>query len=513
MEASIITYKTTFMNLKSINIFLFIFLSFTFRAQMSLNKIDSEELIAKLPTVDREFRGVWISTVANINWPSKNNLTVAQQKAEALQLLDMLEAANFNAVIFQARPSADALYKSNLEPWSYFLSGQTGKTPFPFYDPLEFWIEETHKRNMELHVWMNPFRASHSTGGPITAQSMVKKMPNQIVKLRNGMYWFDPADPATQDHVSKVVRDIIKNYDVDGIHFDDYFYPYKEYNGGADFPDYQSWTAYQKSGGQLSRADWRRDQVNRFVKRIYTEIKAEKNFVKFGISPFGIWKPGFPEGITGSSQYDELYADAKLWLNEGWVDYFAPQLYWKIGGAQDYEALLHWWQQENTKNRHLFPGINTVGIKNVVNKSKEISEQIKIDRALNAKDKGTIHWSIAGLSKNKEMLETIQNLYKEKALPPASIWLKSENTVAPSLYTLTDGNKIKLNWQQKKSQNIAYWILNLKYDNQWETKILQATTTTMLIESQKNNKKLKAIAIRSVDRVGKESPAEIRTLD
>jgi uncharacterized lipoprotein YddW (UPF0748 family) len=476
------------------------------------SKESKENTETQLPKINREFRGVWISTVANINWPSKNNLTVAQQKEEAIQLLDLLESANFNAVIFQARPSADALYKSNLEPWSYFLSGETGKTPFPYYDPLEFWIQETHKRGMELHVWMNPFRATHSTGGPITPQSMVRKMPNQIVRLRNGMYWFDPADSATQDHVSNVVKDILKNYDVDGIHFDDYFYPYKEYNGGADFPDAKSWMAYQKTGGLLSKADWRRDQVNRFVKRIYTEIKKEKNFVKFGISPFGIWKPGYPNGITGSSQYDELFADAKLWLNEGWVDYFAPQLYWKIGGAQDFSSLLQWWQQENTKNRHLFPGINTVGIKNVANKSKEITEQISIDRQLDAKDKGVIHWSIAGLSKNKEMLDAIKNSYLEKAISPASNWLISENLTAPSLFTLTDGSKIKINWQQKNTKNISHWILYEKWDKQWKYEIVQSETFTKIVESRQNGKKLRAIAIKSIDRVGNESPAEIRVL-
>lgn len=467
-----------------------------------------------LPKVEREFRGVWISTVANINWPSKNNLPVVKQKEEVLQMLDMLQSANFNVVILQARPSADALYKSNIEPWSYFLTGETGKTPFPYYDPLEFWIEETHKRGMELHVWMNPFRATHSTGGPINAQSMVRRMPNQIVRLKNGMYWFDPSDPITQDHVSNVVKDILKNYDVDGIHFDDYFYPYKEYNGGADFPDYKSWSAYQKSGGNLSRADWRRDQVNRFVKRIYNEIKAQKKYVKFGISPFGIWKPGYPEGISGSSQYDELFADAKLWLNEGWVDYFAPQLYWKIGGPQDFEALLKWWQQENTKNRHLFPGINTVGLKNVANKTTEIINQIGIDRKLESKNKGVIHWSIAGISKNPNMLEALKNVYSEKALVPASPWLATEKNTPPSLFTLTDGNKIQLNWMNKKHlKNINHWLLYTQYNQQWEVEILNPEIHSKLIEKTKNGKKLKAVAIKSVDKVGMESDPEIKIID
>jgi uncharacterized lipoprotein YddW (UPF0748 family) len=416
-------------------------------------------------------------------------------------------------VILQARPSADALYKSSLEPWSYFLTGESGKMPFPYYDPLEFWIDEAHKRGMELHVWMNPFRASHSTSGPLNSTSIVRKMPNQVVKLRNGMYWFDPADPLTQNHVSDVVKEIIKNYEVDGIHFDDYFYPYKEYNGGADFPDYKSWTAYQKSGGLLSRADWRRDNVNQFVKRIYTEIKSIKNEVKFGISPFGIWKPGFPEGISGSSQYDELFADAKLWLNEGWVDYFAPQLYWKIGGSQDFESLLNWWQSENKKNRHLFPGINTVGIKNVADKSQEIVNQILLDRKLDSKDKGVIHWSIAGISKNKTMQNALKELYKEPAILPASPWLKSSLLNKPSLFTLTDGDKFKINWLVKGTSKISHWFLFLKYDNEWIVKILNSNDSTELVESRKNGKKIKAIAIKYIDKNSNESPAEIKYIN
>ncbi len=475
--------------------------------------VNSTEIEATLPEINREFRGVWISTVANINWPSKNNLSVAQQKEEAIKMLDLVQNANFNVVILQARPSADALYKSSLEPWSYFLTGETGKVPFPFYDPLEFWISEAHKRGLELHVWMNPFRASHSTGGPVTAQSMVKKMPNQVVRLKNGMYWFDPADIETQNHVSNVVKEILKNYDVDGIHFDDYFYPYKEYNGGADFPDYKSWSAYQKSGGQLSRPDWRRDQVNRFVKRIYTEIKTDKNNVKFGISPFGIWKPGFPEGITGSSQYDELFADAKLWLNEGWVDYFAPQLYWKIGGLQDFEALLKWWQQENKKNRHLFPGLNTVGLKNVLDKPKEIINQILIDRKIEEKDKGVIHWSIAGITKSNAMLEALKSVYREKAIVPASPWLKSEIQTKPSIYLLTDGDRLKINWMTKKQQIVKQWVLFLKYGNEWKQEILIPETSNRLVDVKWNGNKLNTVALKYIDPQGNESPAEIRKMN
>ncbi|MFC3157901.1 glycoside hydrolase family 10 protein [Chryseobacterium arachidis] len=249
-----------------------------------------------LPEIKREFRGAWIASVANINWPSRNNLTVDQQKAEAINMLDMLKDNNFNAVIFQVRPSADALYTSSLEPWSYFLTGQTGTAPYPNYDPLQFWIEESHKRGLELHVWLNPYRAHHSNGGTPNSLSMVNKVPDIVLRLKNGMYWFDPADPRTQGHVSNVVKDIVKRYDIDAVHFDDYFYPYATYNRGADFPDQKTWSAYQSSGGTLTRADWRRDNVNKFVERIYKEIHAEKKImsdlgsVRLGFGGLGIRK-------------------------------------------------------------------------------------------------------------------------------------------------------------------------------------------------------------------------------
>ncbi|HEY1021489.1 MAG TPA: family 10 glycosylhydrolase, partial [Flavisolibacter sp.] len=279
------------------------------------------------PHAEREFRAAWVATVANINWPSKPSLPVDSQKKEALALLDFLKDKNFNAVIFQVRPQADALYQSNLEPWSYYLTGTQGKAPEPFYDPLQFWVDEAHNRGLELHVWLNPYRAHHKSGGPISDQSLVKRKPELVVYLKDGYWWFDPSLKETKAHSTAVVMDLVKRYDIDGVHFDDYFYPYREYNKGDDFPDSTSYAAYQAGGGKLSRGDWRREAVNSFIENLYTEIKKEKKHVKFGLSPFGIWRPGYPEGICCFDQYEILYADAKKWLNKGWVDYFSPQLY------------------------------------------------------------------------------------------------------------------------------------------------------------------------------------------
>jgi len=466
----------------------------------------NEEFKANLPAIKREFRGVWIASVANINWPSRNNLSVDQQKAEAISMLNMLQENNFNAVIFQARPSADALYTSELEPWSYFLTGKTGEPPYPNYDPLQFWIEEAHKRGMELHVWLNPYRAHHSNGGAVSNQSMVNKLSDITIKLKNGMYWFDPANPKTQGHVSNVVKDLVKRYDLDAIHFDDYFYPYATYNRGADFPDHESWRIYQSSGGTLSRPDWRRDQVNKFVERIYKEIHAEKNYVKFGISPFGIWKPGYPEGVVGSSQYDELFADAKLWLNNGWVDYFSPQLYWPIDSkGQAFASLLNWWKSENTMNRHLWPGLNTVEVK-VSDRPDEIKNQVELSRQILKDDAGEIHWSIAGLTKSSNMLPTLKNgPYKEKALTPKSPWIKMAPLEKPTLFINDNGSSVQTSWSTKNIGNIFHWVLFTQYNGVWESEILTLDNLSKEIPKFKDGKSLNAIAIKAIDRLGNES--------
>lgn len=476
--------------------------------------IDSAQILSeiKLPEVPREFRAAWVATVANINWPSRNNLSSDQQKDEAIALLDMLQENNFNAVVFQVRPAADAFYPSPYEPWSFFLTGETGKAPSPYYDPLEFWVAEAHKRGMQLHVWLNPYRA-HYTTGKINSESMVRRSPDNIVRLSNGTWWFDPANQKTQDHVSLVVKDLVSRYDLDGVHFDDYFYPYREYNGGADFPDYKSWSAYLSAGGTLSRADWRRDNVNRFIERIYTEIKAAKPAVQFGISPFGIWKPGYPQGIIGSSQYDELYADAKLWLNKGWVDYFAPQLYWPIDSNQSFTSLLQWWKDENTHGRHLWPGLNTVGIRNV-DKPTEIVSQIAEIRRIVPQSSGAIHYSVAGLTDNAFMLNALrQGPYREKALVPKSPWLVNSQPTKPRLFEAANESISSITLVPQENDKVFRWILYLKYGDNWTTEVLDGADTFKKVLVNKNGRRLNAVAARTVDRLGNESDAAIKLLN
>jgi uncharacterized lipoprotein YddW (UPF0748 family) len=458
------------------------------------------------PQVAKEFRAAWIASVANINWPSKPGLSTAEQQKEAIFLLDFLKKNNFNAVIFQVRPQADAFYKSDLEPWSVFLSGKQGQAPNPYYDPLQFWIEAAHDRGLELHVWLNPYRAHHTTGKVISNQSIVKKRPDLVVKLKDGQYWMDPSNKGTQDHASAVVKDIVKRYDVDGVHFDDYFYPYESYNGGADFPDDVSWTAYQKSGGKLNRGDWRRQSVNQFIERIYKEIKAEKKYVKFGLSPFGIWKPGYPASIEGLDQYNKLYADAKLWLNKGWIDYFMPQLYWTINNSpQSFPVLLGWWASENTMNRHLWPGMN-VGLGGDDKNVDEIVNQIMITRGLLPNSAGAAHWSIAGLTKHEKLIKGIaEGPYKKQALVPPSSWLDDKAPAAPDVRTELKQGQLKLSWNHIDTKDVFKWVVYTQYGNAWNYIVLNRNDRFLVKSALEGSNKLNKVAVTAIDRTGNES--------
>jgi uncharacterized lipoprotein YddW (UPF0748 family) len=459
------------------------------------------------PRAAREFRAAWVATVANINWPSKPGLTTAQQQEEAIALLDFLKDHHFNAVIFQVRPQADALYQSALEPWSYYLSGVQGQAPDPYYDPLTFWVDEAHKRGLELHVWLNPYRAHHVSGGPVSDSSMVKKMPDHVVHLKEGYWWFDPSKKGTQDHGVNVVMDIVKRYDIDGVHFDDYFYPYPSYNGNVDFPDSASYAQYTAGGGKLSRGDWRRESVNKFIGRLYKNIKAEKKHVKFGLSPFGFWRPGYPESVTvGFDQYDQLYADAKLWLNKGWIDYFSPQLYWPINRiALSFPVLLGWWVNENTKHRHLWPGIS-VGRDTSAKTVTETLSQIMISRGMLPESNGVVHWSISSVTKNPNMAKgLIEGPYLKEALVPASSWLDNKAPEAPAIKTEQKDSLVNISWTHGNESDVFRWVVYYQYSNNWSYRILNRGDRSLLLNTLQGKNKLNAVAVAAVDRMGNES--------
>jgi uncharacterized lipoprotein YddW (UPF0748 family) len=459
-----------------------------------------------LPQAAKEFRAAWVATVANINWPSKPGLTTEEQQKEAIVLLDFLKDHHFNAVIFQVRPQADALYKSSLEPWSYYLSGVQGKAPDPYYDPLEFWVEAAHQRGLELHVWLNPYRAHHIAGGPVSEGSMVNKMPGDVVHLKEGYWWFDPSKKTVQDHGVAVVMDIVKRYDIDGVHFDDYFYPYPSYNGNVDFPDSASYAQYTAGGGKLSRGDFRRESVNKFIQRLYKNIKAEKKHVKFGLSPFGTWRPGNPEGVVGFDQYDQLYADAKLWLNKGWIDYFSPQLYWPINRiALSFPVLLGWWENENTKHRHLWPGIS-VGRDTSAKSVTETLSQIMISRGMLPNSKGLVHWSISSVTNNPNLQKAlIEGPYQKDALVPATSWLDNKAPSAPVVNSVQQGDSVQVGWTHSDYNDVFRWVVYYRYGKNWSYRIMNRNDRSMQLSVLNGKNKLNAVAVAAVDRMGNES--------
>jgi uncharacterized lipoprotein YddW (UPF0748 family) len=364
-----------------------------------------------------------------------------------------------------------------------------------------------------MHVWLNPYRAHHKAGGPVTETSIVKRKPELVVYLKDGYWWFDPSLEETKKHSTAVVMDIVKRYDIDGVHFDDYFYPYREYNKGEDFPDSASYAAYQSRGGKLSRGDWRREAVNDFISNLYKEIKKEKKYVKFGLSPFGIWRPGYPEGACCFDQYDILYADAKKWLNEGWIDYFSPQLYWPIARANtSFPMLLGWWNQENKKDRHLWPGIS-VGDTSARNIT-EVLNQLMVSRAITPKSRGVIHWSIGQVYRNANLQKALLNgPYKNKALVPTTPWLDNSPPGPPTAEAVSASpgdSSTTYNWSHVNEKDVFHWVVYYYYGNKWFYKILDRKDRSIELPeemkaSNQSAQPIHNVTVCAVDRMGNES--------
>jgi uncharacterized lipoprotein YddW (UPF0748 family) len=385
----------------------------------------------------RELRGVWVASVGNINFPSKQGLSAEAQQAELTAMFDAVAAAGLNAVFFQVRPECDALYASDIEPWSRYLSGTQGEDPG--YDPLEFAVAQAHARGLELHAWFNPYRAKASAGSDAADNHISEQLPEYAYDYA-GFVWMDPAATPVQDQLVAVIEDVVTRYDIDGVHFDDYFYPYPD---GNDFPDDASYDAYVQGGGQLDVGDWRRDNVNRMVERVGQAIAAIRPDVRWGISPFGIYRPGIPPGIQGLDQYAAIYADPLKWMQEGWLDYLAPQLYWpSTQEPQAYGLLIEWWSSITTGGRYIFAGnfLSKIGSEDKWSLAEFVT-QIELSREYaDQGSQGNIHFQVQPILANSEGITDVftNDLYAQPVLTPPIAALVDEVVAPPQVSLVGD---------------------------------------------------------------------------
>ena len=407
-----------------------------------------------------EFRGAWVATVINLDWPSRPGLPSATQQQQLVTILDGLADAGVNAVLFQVRTEADAMYISDIEPWSYWLTGTQGVAPNPLYDPLAFAVEEAHKRGLELHAWLNPYRADRGSGYANSSDHVTNEHPEWMLQFTSGsnIRIFDPGLQASRDRVAEVCADIARRYDIDGIHFDDYFYPYPP--NQITSQDEATFAADPR--GFTSIGDWRRDNVDLMVAQVQDSLLTIDPSLKFGISPFGIWRNGVPAGIAGLDAYNVIYADATAWLDAQTIDYITPQLYWSSQRSIDtngdgtpdqfnrqrFTTLAPWW--ESVRNtRHLYPGIAPYRIGTPGFEAEEIPNQIRYTRTQPGIE-GTVMFRVydgilrSGLGL-ADSLET--DLYRQPALTPPMDW---KSQVAPStpgtLAETWDGEDLTLSW-------------------------------------------------------------------
>jgi uncharacterized lipoprotein YddW (UPF0748 family) len=453
-----------------------------------------------------------------MDWPSRRDLGTAEAQRELLRLLDAARDLGLNAVIFQVRPMADAFYASNIEPWSDYLTGASGVPPDPFWDPLSFAIEQAHARGLELHAWFNPFRAGFvAKRTPLAANHISQRRPD-LVRRYGSYYWMDPGEPETRQLALDVVTDVAHRYDVDGIHIDDYFYPYQERDARGrliPFPDDDSWAKHGRASG-LNRNDWRRSNVDTFVEQLYKAVRAVKPHVRVGISPFGIWRPGHPATVRGLDSYNELYADTRKWLLHGWADYYAPQLYWRTNAPQQpYADLLQWWSEQNPYGRHIWAGNipNSVADGNRGWSASEIIQQVRITREHRGAT-GNVHFSASSLLRNPDGLGDAfsTTLYATRALTPATPWLGSGTAPAPIVRAEPDSIRgTTLVVMQGAEERPHTWLVHSRWNQQWHTLIMSGHTRQTTIEWREGQAP-DAVAVIAVDRVGVESEAAVLVL-
>lgn len=441
------------------------------------------------PVVPREFRAAWVACVYNIDWPSKKGMGAATQQAEMRAILDRMASMKMNAVIFQVRPNADAVYQSRLEPWSHWISGTQGRSPG--YDPLAYCIQQAHARGIQVHAWFNPFRALPSSKIP-TAQNHVVKTHPSVIRDFKTYKWMDPSSSFTQQRALSVIMDVVNRYDIDGIHIDDYFYPYPDVDsqGRAKqvFPD-----------GKTPAA--RRVASDGFVKSMYSKVKAKKPWVRVGISPFGIWRPGVPAGTTAAiDSYYHLAADSRKWLQQGWCDYLSPQLYWRIQSPQSFTRLITWWRSQGT--RPVWPGIAASRINSSEDPGRPASEilnQVSLTRSVGKNYVGHVFWSMKSLMANRGGIskDLVKEFYQEPALVPPMPWSSSKLPKSPSV--LASGSKGNLNVVWSPVAGCSQYAIQVRIGRTWRLATIVSGTKTIL------NGIPDAVAVSAVDRYGNTS--------
>jgi len=473
----------------------------------------------------REMRAVWIATVANIDWPSQRNLTTSAQREEMRIMLDEFARNNINAIVLQIRPTADAFYPSALEPWSNWLTGKQGKRPNPFYDPLQFIIEEAHKRCIEVHVWLNPYRVTNSDNIELLSKNHLYYKNRDLFVKYGGKTYFDPGLDETREFLNRVVEDVVERYDIDAIHFDDYFYPYRV--GNEEFPDTKSFKQNPRGFAPNQKDDWRRNNVNMVISELQQTIKSTKPWVEFGISPFGVWRNNTvdPKGSAtraGVQNYDDLYADILKWLKEGTIDYVAPQLYWEIGKkVADYEILAKWWS-ENSFGKNLYIGLynsqlGSTEANQAWRNGNELVRQLHLNRQYPQID-GAIFFSAKAFLQNKQGLNDSlkSNFYKYPAFCPINRNIDGESSVQPqNIRVLRDGKDAYLLWDEVNEEGgcqVAYYVVyafkGKKIGDLNDPKNIIARTTENCINLRELNQKLSgnyAFVVTAINRYKHES--------
>ncbi|SHJ39828.1 glycoside hydrolase family 10 protein [Pseudozobellia thermophila] len=476
----------------------------------------------------REFRGFWVATVVNIDWPKSGQDPIEKQKADYLKLLDFYQDLNFNAAIVQVRTAGDAFYESQYAPWSRYLTGKEGKAPDPSaFDMgkgesmLAWMIDQTHQRGMEFHAWLNPYRATFDLKTEtLSADHDFNKHPDWMVRYGK-KYYYNPGLPEVQEHMASIVGELVDNYNIDAVHYDDYFYPYTIKD--EVFNDSLAYNTYRLPGQDLG--DWRRGNMDSLIKKSYRAIKRSKPWVQFGVSPFGVWKnkatdPKGSDTQAGQTTYENLYADPLLWMEKGWLDYIVPQIYWSMDlPVASHRKLLDWWA-ENTKRTNLYIGNGPYKIKNnsdeAWNKKKELPDQISYARA-NEKVQGNVFFSAKSLMLQKKGFVKYlrRNYYKYPVLSPLSATPNFTPFTEPELKGIErEGRSVQLRFDQLDDVRSVVFYRSKKElqpfyrPKKMVAKIVVGEENTLVLppEALKGTKHL---AYAFIDKYGKESEPKI----